>query len=408
MQSDNLDNSPKICMVLDSPFPPDIRVEKEARSLLKKGYEIHLLCMGDKYETKMVDNIIVHSIVLNRYGFKNRLLNAPYIINIFYIISWMINLLNLNNVYHFSLLHSHDLTTAFYTILIGKLLKIPVIIDMHENYPEALKEYRSAKKDNLYDIIFRNIFLHKMLERFSVLSAYHVFVVVNIRKEQLIMDGYNPDKISVITNAVDVNYISKFDIDKDIVNNYNNFYTIVYVGGVAPHRGIASMVKAVPFIKNKINNLKILIIGGKDKNVEPIQKLCEYLKIEDYVDFIGWVEFSKVPSYIFSSDVCVVPHKKSGHTDSTIPHKIFQYMYFKKPVIVTNCIPLKRIVEKNNCGLVVQTGDHKEMAVAIISLNDETLAKKLGANGKKAVLDYYSWEKTEIELIRLYEKCLSE
>ena len=36
----------KILMVLDEIFPPDIRVEKEARTLLKAGHELSLLSLG--------------------------------------------------------------------------------------------------------------------------------------------------------------------------------------------------------------------------------------------------------------------------------------------------------------------------------------------------------------------------
>jgi hypothetical protein len=38
----------KICMVLDRVFPPDIRVEKEARGLIKAGHELFLLSLGSK------------------------------------------------------------------------------------------------------------------------------------------------------------------------------------------------------------------------------------------------------------------------------------------------------------------------------------------------------------------------
>ena len=33
-------------MLLETTFPPDIRVENEAASLLKAGHEVHLLCRG--------------------------------------------------------------------------------------------------------------------------------------------------------------------------------------------------------------------------------------------------------------------------------------------------------------------------------------------------------------------------
>ena len=36
----------RILMLLEKRFPPDIRVENEAASLLEAGHEVHLLCSG--------------------------------------------------------------------------------------------------------------------------------------------------------------------------------------------------------------------------------------------------------------------------------------------------------------------------------------------------------------------------
>ena len=41
------DGKPIIGMMLETAFPPDIRVEKEARALVAAGYEVHLLSVGD-------------------------------------------------------------------------------------------------------------------------------------------------------------------------------------------------------------------------------------------------------------------------------------------------------------------------------------------------------------------------
>ena len=38
----------KILMLLDSEFPPDIRVENEAVSLIEAGFEVHVLCFAGK------------------------------------------------------------------------------------------------------------------------------------------------------------------------------------------------------------------------------------------------------------------------------------------------------------------------------------------------------------------------
>ena len=80
-------------------------------------------------------------------------------------------------------------------------------------------------------------------------------------------------------------------------------------------------------------------------------------------------------------------------------------MTFGKPVIVTNCKPLARIVKETNCGIVIPSGDHKKMAEALIKLyNDKKYAKKLGENGQRAIEEKYDWKNEADKLCLLYKE----
>ena len=113
-------------------------------------------------------------------------------------------------------------------------------------------------------------------------------------------------------------------------------------------------IKAVKFIKDKIENFKLLIVGAKRSERVEIENLISKLNIENYVEIINWVPFEKVNQYIKHSKVCLVPHNDFEHTQTTIPHKLFQYMMMGKPVIVSDCKPLKRVVNETESGLVLR------------------------------------------------------
>ena len=104
-------------------------------------------------------------------------------------------------------------------------------------------------------------------------------------------------------------------------------------------------------------------------------------------------------------DIGIIPHQKHAHTDATIPHKLFQYMLGRKPVIVSNCKPLERIVKETGAGLVFESGNIKNLATRIDELRaDAELRKTLGANGRTAASGKYSWEFESQKLVRLYEQ----
>jgi glycosyltransferase involved in cell wall biosynthesis len=121
------------------------------------------------------------------------------------------------------------------------------------------------------------------------------------------------------------------------------------------------------------------------------------------VEIIGWQPFHKVPSYIEASHIGLVPHHQNPHTDATIPHKLFQYMLMSKPVIVSSCRPLKRIVEETKSGLVFHSGDPKHLAKQIQTLySNPQLRSDCALHGHEAATHQYNWMAEGAKLTRLY------
>ena len=86
---------------------------------------------------------------------------------------------------------------------------------------------------------------------------------------------------------------------------------------------------------------------------------------------------------------------------------MFEYMIAELPIIASNFLLWREIVEKNNCGICVNPLDPKEIAEAIeylIEHPDE--ARKMGENGRKAVLEKYNWENESKKLLEIYEELL--
>lgn len=404
-------------MVLGGYFPPDIRVEKEAKALISAGHEVYLLSLGREGmpEKENINGINVIRVFPSRI-FLSRVWRFFWFSVFFNDPLWKRHLQEVIKQYEIDVVHVHDLPLVKTAISVAKKFGIPVIADLHENYPEAIKALKKRKM-NLKSKIFNTIipvWRWKRLEESVLQHVDRVITVVEEAKEHYVNDcGIPPQKVTVVMNAEDLEKFSRLNIDKKLFNYLANIYkdnfVISYIGGFGPHRGIDTAIKAMPKILEEIPNARLLLIGGKDTEYETyLKELCRSLKVEKNVKFTGWVDFSLVPLYIAISDVCLVPHYASGHTNTTIPHKLFQYMAMGKPVVVTDCKPLKRIVEECKCGIVVPSGDHEKMAEAIIKLyKDKDYARLLGENGRKAVEKKYNWENEAKKLIKLYD-CLKK
>ena len=134
-----------------------------------------------------------------------------------------------------------------------------------------------------------------------------------------------------------------------------------------------------------------------------IKQYLDSITHTDKIIYTGQVPFEQVISYIQASDVCLVPHNDTAHTNHTIPHKLFQYMMLQKPVIVSDCPPLKRVVKECNCGLVFKRDDYLDLKNKILSFYN-SFDTNLGLNGKRCVKVKYNFANDSQKLIQLYKE----
>jgi len=389
-------------MILDNNFPPDIRVEKEARSLINADHKIYLLCLKDKNQPfeELINNISIRRISIAQKWFIRKM-NSLIFFTKFYHRGWAKEIEKLILEKRIESLHVHDLPLVKTALIIGKKYNIPVVADFHENYPACIRIY------NYKTPLWKRIYLNnpkrwQKLEKECSEKVNKIIVVVEEAKQRIINDyNINSDKITVVSNTIDVDYFNSIPLDRKLIEKYKNNFIISYVGGFGPHRGIDTAIKSMNSVIKKIPNAKLLLIGGK-VNEENLRKLTKNLELEKNIEFTGWQPSEKLPTYIFLSNICLVPHHKNPHTDNTIPHKLFQYMFMKKPVIVSDCKPLKRIINETKAGLIFQAGNPKNLAEKIIQIYKNP--NQYGKKGHMAILTKYNWESEGKKLIKLYER----
>jgi glycosyltransferase involved in cell wall biosynthesis len=93
---------------------------------------------------------------------------------------------------------------------------------------------------------------------------------------------------------------------------YEEDFVIAYIGRLTKEKGILQLIQAIKRLKD-IHDLKLMIIGasayGKDKRPTSFIKQLEeeITPIKERVIFTGFIEYSKVPSYLKMADIAIVP-----------------------------------------------------------------------------------------------------
>jgi glycosyltransferase involved in cell wall biosynthesis len=380
-------------MVLDREFPPDIRVENEIEALIKAGHEVHIACYTQKGKTDLEtgNGLTIHRKPISAFVYKSSVacLTLP-----FYFRFWKKFISEILSTRPFDVIHIHDLPLARIGIWCKKTRNIHFVIDLHENWPAFLRI--SMHTNTLAGKLISPVFLWRRYEKNVLSRADEIIVVVDEAKNRLTRLGIPPGKIFVVSNTIN---LSELHLSVPV---HGEGIILYYAGGINYHRGLQNVILAI----HKANNdkLRFWILGDGSFRNELIA-LVERLSLKEQVTFYGYQPFSKVMEMLSQADFAIIPHLKTEHTDSTIPHKLFQYMYAGKPVIASNCLPLQRILEETGAG-VVYPSDNIEYLGNLLHSLDGLKSNEMAVQGKKAVIEKYNWDQDGEVLLNLYRKFL--
>jgi glycosyltransferase involved in cell wall biosynthesis len=400
-----------ICMLLDGAYPNDIRVRKEAESLVENGFKVLVVCPRKKEdpERETINGVEVFRIGTNYSNFKKGIFDViESVTNInllFY--SGLKQVFAQNSI---DFLHVHDLPLAGTGFFFKSKVTQKLILDLHENYPEALKTWFLWKKSRflkLKNSVFMNPTIWAKKERRFCEKYDVVICVVEEMKQKLITNfAINPEKLVVVSNHEKTNFIANFNHEtaQNVIQKTD--FSITYVGGFGPHRGLDTAIKAMPKIVQSIPNAILFLVGKGSIDVEnTLKSIAEKYQISNAVRFVGHKPFVEVASIMQDSDINIIPHKANDHTNNTIPHKLFQIMMSGSLLLVSSCKPLKRVVEKYNAGVVFEADNEHDFSEKVIEIyTSQNQYQTQIQNAKKAVLEQdENWENESKKLEKIYQ-----
>ncbi|MBU4190555.1 MAG: glycosyltransferase family 4 protein, partial [Candidatus Thermoplasmatota archaeon] len=151
--------------------------------------------------------------------------------------------------------------------------------------------------------------------------------------------------------------------------------------------GTFLIIYGMAFIK-KVPKSKLLIVGEghlKSALTLQVQRLC----LQDNISFIGNLNDQEYPLCIGTCDVLVLP---SVTRQEGFGLTLLEAMACSKPVVGSKISAIPYIVDDGVSGLLAEPGNPLDIAEKICKIiTNESLAKKLGSNGRKKVEEKFDW-----------------
>ena len=177
----------------------------------------------------------------------------------------------------------------------------------------------------------------------------------------------------------------------------------MYFGIVGERRGVFDAISAV---KKGIQNglhLKLILIGPVDKmDKERFFKSIQEEGLRESIQHVPWIHLSELVTYMHISDILLSPLHKNKQHESGVANKVYQYMFGKKPLIVSDCKPQRDLVEEFNCGLSYSSQEEFVSCITRLYENLE-LRETMGKNGFNKLYENYDNVLFENRLLNVYK-----
>lgn len=362
----------KVCHFSSVHRSDDVRIFlKECSSLAQEGFEVFLVTANSETEiVNGVQRIGVTNVTSNRFTRMLKTSKAVYK-----------KALSLDaDIYHF-----HDPELLPYGLKLKRKGK-KVIYDAHEDVPKQIlgKFWIPSFFRKPLAMVFRRY------ENYVSKRMSYIFTATPFIRDRFVL--VNP-------NSIDINNFPLLSELQENTNWEEKAPRVCYIGGLSKIRGIGELMDAMdllPEIKIDLaGNFSPALFGTMIREKKSWRNVTEH-------GFVNRVETAKIMAQSKAGIVTFLP--LPNHVDAQ-PNKMFEYMSAGIPVIGSNFPLWKDIIEKNECGICVDPTNPLEIANAIQKVidNDE-LAKKMGENGRKAVLETYNWSIESKKLITIYKK----
>lgn len=260
-----------------------------------------------------------------------------------------------------------------------------------------------------------NVPSNNFINRFKYLS-HHIskYVCISGAISKIISSfGVDVDKIETVKSAVDSRF---YDENNHLKEKFKNIFSQAYrlplekkwvccAAAFTEQKGYDTLIRAWSLIEPRLKENNALVIAGDGELLGASKELCNELKMQDDIHFLGWID--NAPELLIASDVFAMSSNWEGL--GTI---LLEASFAKLALCSTEVGGIPEVVVRNKTGLLSNVKDAVEFAKNLTDiLTNEHLIKEFGDNAYKHAKEKFSLETmiagNKSIYLKLFQECKS-
>lgn len=340
-------------------------LESFGKELVERGHEIHVFCPKSDREEYL--GMKIHSVPAITF--------RPYP-------EFRIGIPITNKIPELDIVHTHGpFSLGLLGLRTAKKQEIPKISTFHtivSGYVSYLSKRSERVQKELEKIAWKYCKMHY--------NKYDAVLTPSSTIKSMLEEEGITVKIDVVPNGIDVNNLKPVPKAKEKLELDGRVF--LSLSRLSFEKNIDVIIKAMKYVDGQ------LLIAGKGPAEKSLKRLTMRLKLDNKVDFLGYVDEKKKPLLYSAADAFVIA--STGETQGLV---IVEAMACGTPVIGADYLAIPELVKDRKNGYLFEAGNVKQLTDII---NNYSKKKNLVDNSKKTAKEY-SIEKCTDRLEKLYK-----
>jgi len=274
------------------------------------------------------------------------------------------------------------------------------VLEIRDLWPESIGAVDAIGNPHLLRIL-------EWMELRMYKAANHIVTVGRGYKRRLKERGVPENKLSIVMNGVDRDLLEATIHDRGELRRQwgvEGKFVCSYIGTIGMACGLDILIRAGEKLRDRHRDDILFLVIGDGAVREKLQAETEKNELNN-VRFLGRQAKESIPGMLALSDACLVHLRKTPLFETVMPSKIFEAAGMSKPILNGVNGDARELIEKANAGLIFEPEDEDGLIEAVCRLAEDTaLARSLGENGRKYVIEHFDRDK----LAKDYERILKE